>query len=211
MFIYLNALKNLLRNKGRNILVSVILLIVMTTTTVSMSVSSMSDAMIDRYEDGFGVETNIIPDYDYIMSNQEIVPIFNEDGEEIGGKDISFPAEITYKEHLEYAKSPYVMKTLICGITSYASDSLKYVLEERYKTYSKTDTLEGIMELYGCKNVEDLKLMVDDAHLERMLDTKPNAFGNVFAYTDSSMMKDFRRGEKRLIEGRMVNVFLTLR
>jgi len=55
MFIYRNALKNLLRNKGRNILVSVILLIVMTATTASLSLNSLSDSMIEGVADNFGV------------------------------------------------------------------------------------------------------------------------------------------------------------
>ena len=59
MYIIKNALKNLGRNKGRNILMAVIILAIILTTAVSIIINTTTSAIIEDYKSRFGSEVNI--------------------------------------------------------------------------------------------------------------------------------------------------------
>ena len=205
MFIYVNALKNLLRNKGRNILVSVILLIVMTATTVSFAVSSISDAMIDQYKGGFGVETTIIEDYEYANAHAKTEKVTLPNGRE--STRVTFVQEqfLTMEMYMEYANSEYVQDTLFSAYADYASDSLDSISK-----FALPSTLEGLLAFFNRESREDLVQFLGSGNkeegekrLEDLIDAKPNRIGEIYGYSNASMMTDFRRNEKRLTEGRL--------
>ena len=49
MYILKNALKNLLRNKGRNIIVALIMLAMLTFTAISMIINTTTNRVIENY------------------------------------------------------------------------------------------------------------------------------------------------------------------
>jgi len=59
MYIIQNALKNVVRNRGRNILLAAITLAIITTTVVTLMISNTSDRIIDEYRALFGTEVTI--------------------------------------------------------------------------------------------------------------------------------------------------------
>lgn len=63
MYILKNAIKNIFRNKGRNILVAVILFAVILTTVVSIIINTTTREIIDDYKTRFGTEVSIALDY----------------------------------------------------------------------------------------------------------------------------------------------------
>ena len=205
MFIYQNALKNLLRNKGRNILVSVILLIVMTATAVSLAINSISNAMIDQYKGNFGVETTIIEDWEYANANAKSVRTELPDGGYT--VSVSFVQEqfLTMEMYMEYANSQYVQDKLFTAYADYASDSL-----ESMSKFVLPSTLEELLEFFRRQSREDLINFLGSGNqeegekrLESLIDAKPNRIGEIFGYSNAAMMTDFRRNEKRLTEGRL--------
>ncbi|MCL2665521.1 MAG: ABC transporter permease, partial [Defluviitaleaceae bacterium] len=64
MYILSNALKNLARNKGRNILSGAIILAVVVSTAVSLIIYTASAAVISGYKEQFGARVYINPDMD---------------------------------------------------------------------------------------------------------------------------------------------------
>jgi len=62
MYILQNALKNLARNKGRNILMGSIILIIIVTTVISLTINAASGAIIEDYKAQFGTRVFINPD-----------------------------------------------------------------------------------------------------------------------------------------------------
>jgi len=62
MYIIQNALKNIARNKGRNILLGAIILAIIVTTVVSLSINTASTAIIEDYKAQFGTRVFINPD-----------------------------------------------------------------------------------------------------------------------------------------------------
>ncbi|MCL2517529.1 MAG: ABC transporter permease [Oscillospiraceae bacterium] len=62
MYILQNALKNIARNKGRNILMGAIILVIIVTTVISLIINTASGAIIQDYKTRFGTRVYINPD-----------------------------------------------------------------------------------------------------------------------------------------------------
>jgi len=207
IFILVNALKNLLRNKGRYILVSLILLIVMTATTISLSIGAISDKMIEQYKDSFGVETSIMVDWKYAQANAKKTTSENPDGSVSGntGNANLDPESIPLDQYVAFADSEYVKSTSFKVTANYASDQLKPTkpksayfsgtLDDLLKTYKASSRAEVVKMLGGGKDAEN--------YVDSLVDAKPNAVGTVWAYSDPSTIKDFQQNEKQLKDGRM--------
>ena len=207
MFIYRNALKNLLRNRGRYILVSVILLIVMTATTISLSVSAISAKMIENYKDSFGVETSIMVDWKYAQANAQKATKENPDGSLSGntGDANIDPQTIPLDQYVAFADSKYVKSTAFKVTANYASDQLQPTkpksayfsgsLDDLLKIYKASSRDEVVKILGGGKDAEN--------YVDSLVDAKPNSVGTVWAYTDASTIDDFKTNEKQLTDGRM--------
>jgi putative ABC transport system permease protein len=201
MFIYLNALKNLLRNKGRNILVGVILLIVMTATTVSLSVNSMSGVMIDNFAEGIGVPATIRVDWDWARNHMTTTTRENPDGSTSSSSNFN-AIEIPLELYVAFADSSYVQDFLSSAIAQYASDGIEPVT-----SLHQPSTLEGLMAQFNAQTYEELVAMFqqmgsDEDYVVSLLDAKPTTIGTIWGFSNASLMGDFRRGEKRLLEGR---------
>ena len=69
MYIFQNALKNITRNKGRNILLAVIIFAIVTAIVVSLAINNTSSAVIDDYKDRFGLRVYLSPDMEKARSN----------------------------------------------------------------------------------------------------------------------------------------------
>ena len=64
MYILNNALKNLFRNKGRNILLAIIMIAILSCTAVAIIINNTSDGIIEDYKNKFGSEV-------FIQANQK--------------------------------------------------------------------------------------------------------------------------------------------
>ena len=62
MYILENALKNVVRNKGRNILTGAIILVIIVTTVIALIINTASGAIIEDYKAQFGTKVFINPD-----------------------------------------------------------------------------------------------------------------------------------------------------
>ena len=62
MYILQNALQNIVRNKGRNILVGLVLLAIIWATVVGLVINGTTAAIIDDYRTSFGAEVFLSPD-----------------------------------------------------------------------------------------------------------------------------------------------------
>lgn len=61
MYIIQNALKNVLRNKGRNLLIAAIIFAIVLTTVVALTINNTASTVIDRYKEQFNSEVIIRP------------------------------------------------------------------------------------------------------------------------------------------------------
>lgn len=100
MYILKNSIKNLFRNKGRNIIVTIIILAMLTFTAISMIINSATDNVIKSYKEQFGSEVYLQYDYDKIA----------EDEKNGGWADIP---EISDEIKIALSESEYLKETMI--------------------------------------------------------------------------------------------------
>ena len=98
MYVLKNAAKNLLRNKGRNILLGVILLAMLTSIVIAVIINTTTDQIIADYKSNFGSEVYINQD------PEKIQEILNSDQyDTVPGIDI--------KTELSFSDSDYLKET----------------------------------------------------------------------------------------------------
>lgn len=90
MYIISNAFKNLFRNKGRNLLMAVIILSIIITTAISMIIQTTTSAVIKDYKSRFGAEVILS------MDSKKVQEMFNQ------GKEAR---PITSKQILDFGSS----------------------------------------------------------------------------------------------------------
>jgi len=69
MYLFQNALQNLVRNKGRNILLGAIIFTIIATTAVTLIINNTANGIIEDYQIRFGSRVNITPDMEQMMGN----------------------------------------------------------------------------------------------------------------------------------------------
>lgn len=112
MYILGNALKNIMRNRGRNILMAAIIFAIITTTVVTLMINNTSGQIIDEYKKQFGAEVTISPDMSKYQSAQQ------------KGQTI---AEITPQQYVDFADSDLILSSILSNSASCASDTLASV------------------------------------------------------------------------------------
>lgn len=87
MYIFKNAVKNIGRNKGRNILMAVIIFAIILTTAVSIIINTTTAAIIKDYKARFGAEVTITYDFSKATSATRYTPLTPEQQVAFGESD----------------------------------------------------------------------------------------------------------------------------
>jgi len=98
MYIITNALKNIGRNKGRNILLAFIMLAIIGTTVVTLTITNTADSIIDTHQEQFSSRVMIQPDIDAVIAEMQLG----------GGRQGMSMPRLTIEEALALAASNYV-------------------------------------------------------------------------------------------------------
>ncbi|MEG0692872.1 MAG: ABC transporter permease, partial [Oscillospiraceae bacterium] len=152
MYILKNAIKNLFRNKGRNIIVAIIILAMLTFTAVSMIISSATDNVIKNYKEQFGSEI-------YLQYDETKI---KEDEKNGGWADIP---EISDDVKIKLADSDYLKETMISVLYPSYAKNLKGVESKKEQNNGNIGTApsgsdayyEPNLTVYGYNTPELLK------------------------------------------------------
>ena len=98
MYIFSNAMKNLLRNKGRYGLLAAIILVIVITTVVTLSITNTAEGIIADYRSRFGSQVTIG------LSDEAIAEIMSQGRAAL----INMP-QVTAQQSLAFAESQYLM------------------------------------------------------------------------------------------------------
>lgn len=71
MFLLKNALKNVMKNKGRNSIIALIMLVMIVTTVIAMGINTTTRQSVENYKEQFGSEVYIVPDADKLSGSEE--------------------------------------------------------------------------------------------------------------------------------------------
>jgi len=110
MYIIQNAVKNIARNKGRNILIGAITLVIIIAVAVSLIINNTSGAIINNYKSQFGSKVSIAPNLEKVTKQEP--------------KQIE---RLTTKQYMDFAKSEYLKQSMFSAEIPTISDKIKAV------------------------------------------------------------------------------------
>lgn len=113
MYILQNAVKNLFRNRGRNILMCVIVFAIITGAVIALCINNTSKGIIDEYKERFGSEVFLSPDIEKFMSTRD------------GAKT----SLLTVDQYMDFADSEYIKEFYMTVTQEIASENLMAVDE----------------------------------------------------------------------------------
>ena len=110
MYILQNALKNVVRNRGRNILLGAIIFAIIVTTVVTLIINNTTSGIIDDYKNRFGSQVKISVDVEKWRAS--------------GAQTAGFP-QITPQQSIDFANSEYIKEYIMQIMIGVASENLK--------------------------------------------------------------------------------------
>ncbi|GAA0706546.1 ABC transporter permease [Paraclostridium ghonii] len=121
MYILKNALSNLTRNKGRNMLIGIIMIAILSCTAMSIIINTASNKIIDDYKSRFGSVVGIQSDEEKVQEGMQ-----NGDSRALSE---GVPNDIQEK----LAKSKYLKDTVFNATYAGYSDKIKSLDQDEYE------------------------------------------------------------------------------
>lgn len=112
MYIFINSVKNILRNKGRNLTIGVLILGMIISTVIGFSINTTTEEIIKDYKDRFGSEVSI-----------SLAP------EKMAVGAMTY-APLESKFHYAISESEYLKEYRFSGALKVKSDSVKAIDED---------------------------------------------------------------------------------
>ncbi|MBU3103655.1 ABC transporter permease [Clostridium gasigenes] len=176
MYIFKNAMKNIYRNKGRNILIGIIILGIIVSTVVAFSINTTTDEIIKDYKNRFGSEVTLAPDMDKLMNQSE----------DKGGMMAAGPIEaIKTKQYFDFAESEYLKESIFTSEFGAVSKTLKAIDEDEDE-----DAGNGLMISKA--------IGPDGKAIESAM---PNL--KIIGNSTLELLEEFKSGKRKIIDGEM--------
>lgn len=139
MYILKNAWVSIVRNKGRNILITIIIMVIAAACAVTLAIRNSAVKIVNAYEEKYEVEATIGTDRQNLMksmrasegekkSQEEMINAFNE------------IKSLTIDEINNYGDSQYVKKYYYYYETSVDADGIEEATDSLVKETTKTET-----------------------------------------------------------------------
>ena len=218
MYIIKNALVNIKRNKGRNILIALIIIVIAAACTITLAIRESAEKIITSYEEQNKIEATISLDRESIMkeyresnkSQEEMINAFNS------------IESVTEEQVISYGNSNYLdsfyytfdLSVNAQDITEATDSLVKETTTTETETTTKTEQIEGSSSGRpgmppsggGSKTTTDRKTTTK--RTERIFNEKANegAF-NLVGYNSYDDMKDFITGNYTITSGEVNSNF----
>jgi len=125
MYIMQNAWKNIGRNKGRNILMGVIILAIIAASSIALIISNTAAGIIDNYKQRFGSEVTISPNIEMIR------PQSRPDGAGRSVSTMQLPDRPSPEQYLDFGESEYIKEAhYTASIGVFNTPALNFIGEE---------------------------------------------------------------------------------
>jgi len=124
MYLLTNAMKNLVRNKGRNILIAAVTLAIIVSTVVTLTINNAAAKIIDDIRLDLGSKVEVRQDFIEMRQSG------------LGREDASY---ISMDTVLSYADSDYLRKTIWSADMYAWSDTFFAVGDENFGTGTRTN------------------------------------------------------------------------
>ncbi len=166
MYIFKNALISIWRNKGRNILIGVIILVITIASTVSLSILNASNKLISSYEEKNEIIGSITMNRESLMQNFD--PNDREQGKENLKEQFSNIEEITVDNIKNYADSNYVKSYYYIESLGLNSSNIEKATSEsindRKGPMMENQESQAAFTLTGYSSIESMKEFIEGSY-----------------------------------------------
>ena len=173
MYIISNAAKNLLRNKGRNILMAIILLAIVATSGISIIINTTTGKIIEDYKNRFGVQISISPNLQKLQAAAQ------------SGKTGGLPP-VSAEQYQAFGKSKYLKETQLQVLVGATSDKQKAIDQDKNPVGGGA-AAGGMVSGSGAASMQAVSM--------------PNM--QVIGYNNYDMLTDFSKGLRKITSGKM--------
>ena len=148
MYLFKNAMKNLGRNKGRNIIVGIVMVSVLALSSISLVINATSDKIKDAYKEMYGSEVFVQADIEKLIAN---------------GTEQFLYEELTNEQAEKLKKSESLKETkVIYGLSALSSTTKPIEVEDDSEaTGNIIMNGGGVVADFKIRAYSDLKFMTD--------------------------------------------------
>lgn len=146
MYILKNSLISILRNKGRNILIGIIIIVIACASTVALSIRNTANTIVKNYEESHDIIATISFDRKELSNNFQ----GGDDAMKSNIENFNNIEQISIDDVKKYGESEYLKGYYYTYSTSLnsdtltkASDSYEYEVEDRKTTTTTTTKTSG--------------------------------------------------------------------
>jgi putative ABC transport system permease protein len=118
MYLLENAFRNVLRNKGRNLLIGAIIFAVIVTTVIALMISATAGGVIDDYKGRFSSEVQITPNMQKVRDEAMASRDAN------GGRVMMTTPTLNADQYIAFGESEYLADAIYTVQTGLNSDTL---------------------------------------------------------------------------------------
>lgn len=146
MYILKNSIISIMRNKGRNILIGIIILVIACASTVTLAIRNTANTLVKNYEEAHDIVATIS------FNRQQLSQNFKggEDAQKSNIEAFNNIESLTLENIKNYGESEYLKGYYYLYATSLNSDTLskatdtyEYEVEDKQTTTSSTTTTTG--------------------------------------------------------------------
>ncbi len=142
MYIFKNAFTSISRNKGRNILIGIIIIVISAACAITLSIRNSASKIVTAYESKYNVEATIGMDREKLM--ESLMGTDDEDDEKNSQEDMinmfNDIEEVTVEEIEKYGDSKYVSSYYYVYNASMDAEDLDEATDNLIKESTTTTT-----------------------------------------------------------------------
>ena len=204
MYIFKNAIVSIKRNKGRNILIGIIVMVIAAAATVTLAIRQSASTLVDAYENKYNVEATLTVNRDSIMSQMQS----GTDSMEDNINKWNSIASPTIDEINSYGDSNYVTSYYYTYQVGMNGSNVTAATSSINKTTTDTSTTK-----YSGESSERKGMMgggtstTTTTHQERIETNSLNGDFTVVGYSSYDGMSDFVSGNYTITDGEISTDF----
>lgn len=146
MYILKNSLVSIIRNKGRNILIGIIILVISASSTVTLAIRNTANNLVKNYEESHDIIASISFDRKSISANFKGGEDAKKENIEAFNNIESFTVDdVKNYGNSEYLKGFYYLyqTSLNSDTITKATDTFEYEVEDKQTTTTSSSTVTG--------------------------------------------------------------------
>ena len=180
MYIFKNAIKNITRSKGRNILIGIIIIVIAAASSITLAIRESANNIVSAYQEKNKIEATIGMNRNYLMeklrednaSQEDMINAFNsiesiteEEIEEYGKSDYISSFYYTYDLSVDAKDLTEATDSLVKEKTEVTTDTTTTTKKLQQLTVRIVETIQEVLHQEG--NHQQLQLKKELQQLEK--------------------------------------------